>query len=135
MIGHGSPGWRGESLAAGPVGVMPQPLRRMSQTKKGLVTKMPLLVEGREPATVTVSVPPALRGRVFLYYGAPSTFTQDRGFAAIEFQPCADKPRTVWPGGIRVKGTAPVHLDVFTEDRQRPYVLRLGQPRVYAPPR
>jgi hypothetical protein len=107
----------------------------MSRTKNGLVTKMPLLVEGREPAVVTVSVPPALRGRVFLYYGAPSTFTQDRGFAAIEFQLCGDKPRTVWPGGIRVKGTAPVRLDVLTEDREQPYALRLGQPKAYAPPR
>ena len=131
IIGHGSPSWRSESLAAGPVGVMRNPLRRMSQTKKGLVTKMPLLVEGREPAVVTVSVPPALRGRVFLYYGAPSTFTQDRGFAAIEFQLCGNKPRTVWPGGIRVKGTAPVRLKVFTEDRTEPYVLKLGRPQPF----
>jgi hypothetical protein len=135
MIGHGSADWREEGVVAGPVGVMRQPLRRMSRTKNGLVTKMPLLAEGREPETVTVSVPPALRGRVFLYYGAPSTFTQDRGFAAIEFQLCANKPRTVWPGGIRVKGTAPVHLDVFTEAREQPYVLRLGQPKVFAPAR
>jgi hypothetical protein len=105
----------------------------MSRTKKGLVTKMPLLVEGREPALVTVRVPEALRGRVFLYYGAPSTFTQDRGFAAVEFQLCGDKPRTVWPGGIRVKGKAPVRLNVFTEDRQQPHLLRLGKPKVFAP--
>jgi hypothetical protein len=112
---------------------MPQPLRRMQQTKKGLVAKMPLLVEGREPETVTVSVPPALRGRVFLYYGAPSTFTQDRGFAAIEFQPCGNKPRTVWPGGIRIKGTAPVRLNVFAEDRAEPDVLKLGRPQAFEP--
>ncbi|HEX5711983.1 MAG TPA: hypothetical protein VFX85_01570 [Solirubrobacterales bacterium] len=133
MIGHGSADWREEGVAAGPVGVMPQPLRRMSQTKHGLVTKMPLLVEGREPETATVSVPAALRGRVFLYYGAPSTFTQDRGFAEVEFQPCGNKPRTVWPGGIRVRGTAPVRLNVFTEGRAEPYVLRLGRPKVFAP--
>lgn len=131
--GHGPPSWRSESLSAGPVGVMRHPLRRMSQTKKGLVTKMPLLIEGREPQTVTVSVPEALRGRVFLYYGSPSTFSQDRGFAAVEFQLCGNKPRTVWPGGIRVRGRAPVRLDVHTEDREAPHVLRLGKPKVFVP--
>lgn len=133
IIGHGSPDWRSHSVVAGPVGVMRPPLARMQRQKNGLVTKMPLLVEGREPATVTVSVPAALRGRVFLYYGAPSTFTQDRGFAAVEFQLCGNKPRTVWPGGIRVKGTAPVRLDVYTEVREAPFVLRLGRPKVFEP--
>jgi hypothetical protein len=133
MIGHGSAGWRQESVAAGPVGVTPHPLRQMSQTKRGLVAKMPLLVEGREPETVTVSVPPDLRERVFLYYGAPTTFTQDPGYSEVEFQLCGNKPRTVWPGGIRVKGEAPVRLDVFTADRPQPFVLRLGRPQLLPP--
>ena len=105
----------------------------MQRTKKGLVAKMPLLVEGREPETVTVSVPAALRGRVFLYYGAPSSFAEDRGFSEVEFQLCANKPRTIWPGGIRIKGEAPVHLDVFVADRAEPYRLRLGKPKVFEP--
>jgi hypothetical protein len=133
MIGHGSADWREEAVVAGPVGVAGHPLGAMQRTKKGLVAKMPLLVEGREPETVTVSVPAALRGRVFLYYGAPSSFAEDRGFGAVEFQLCADKPRTVWPGGIRIKGEAPVHLDVFVAGRSQPYVLKLGRPTVYAP--
>jgi hypothetical protein len=133
MIGHGAADWRSDSVVAGPVGAMRAPLRMMSRTPKGLVAKMPLLVEGREPETVTVSVPPALRQRVFLYYGRPSTFAHDRGYGEVEFQLCANKPRTIWPGGIRIKGEAPVHLDVFTEGRAEPYVLRLGRPRVYTP--
>jgi len=133
IVGHGSADWRSESLAAGPVGVFRHPLRRMSPTANGLVTKMPLLVEGREPETVTVSVPPALRQRVFIYYGKPSTFQRDPGFGEVEFQPCADKPRTIWPGGIRVKGKAAVRLNVFAEDRAEPYVLRLGKPKAYEP--
>ncbi len=133
IIGHGSADWRSESIVAGPVGAMPYPLRAMSQTRNGLVTKMPLLVEGREPETVKVSVPPALRQRAFLYYGRPTTFAQDPGHSEIEFQLCGNKPRTIWPGGIRVKGKAPVRLDVFTEDRTEPFVLRLGKPKLYEP--
>ncbi len=133
IIGHGSAAWRTESVVAGPVGVMRPPLRMMSRTPKGLVTKMPLLVEGREPETVTVSVPPALRQRVFLYYGQPSTFARDRGYGEVEFQLCPNKPRTIWPGGIRVRGEAPVRLDVFAAGRAEPYVLRLGRPKLYSP--
>lgn len=133
IIGHGSADWRRESVVAGPVGVQRPPLNQMSRSAKGLVTKMGLLIEGREPEAVTVSVPPSLRGRVFLYYGKPTTFAHDPGFAEIEFQLCGNKPRTVWPGGIRVKGEAPVRLNVFTQERPEPFILRLGKPRVYEP--
>jgi hypothetical protein len=113
----------------------------MSRTKNGLVTKMGLLVEGRAPETVTVSVPPGLRDRVFLYYGRlldndgkPTTsFRNTRGYGETEFQPCDNKPRTIWPGGIRIKGEGPVRLNVFTETQAEPFVLRLGRPQVYQP--
>ena len=134
IIGHGSAAWRSESAAAGPVGVRRHPLSAMSRESNGLVTKMPILVEGREPETVTVSVPPALRKRVFLYFGDASSFARDHGYPEIEFQLCGDKPRTIWPGGVRVKGMAPVHLDVFAEGRPEPYVLHLGRPKLYRPP-
>ena len=141
MIGHASAGWRSESLVAGPVGVRRHPLSAMSQTRNGLVGKMPLLVEGRAPETVAVSVPPGLHGRVFLYYGfvrgrdgQPTTsFAEARGYAETEFQLCGNKPRTIWPGGIRVKGTAPVQLLVTVEGRPEPLVLRLGRPKAYEP--
>jgi hypothetical protein len=142
IIGHGSTAWPSESIVAGPVGVRRHPLSQMSQTQNGFVTKMPLLVEGREPETVTVSVPPRLHNRVFLLYGnvldrdgnPSSSFRNTRGYGETEFQPCGDKPRTIWPGGIRVKGKAPVQLDVFTEGRAEPYTLRLGRPKLYEPP-
>ena len=142
MIGHGSAGWRGESVVAGPVGVRRAPLSRMSRTAGGeFLAKMPLLVEGREPETVRVSVPARLRHRVFLYYGLTldrdgnrtTSFRNARGYGETEFQLCGNKPRTIWPGGIRVKGEAPVHLEVFTEGRAEPYVLRLGRPKAYDP--
>jgi hypothetical protein len=140
IIGSGSADWRSEALAAGPVGVQRRPLSQMSPTPQGLITKMPILIEGRAPETVTVSVPKTLRDRVFLYYGRvigrdgkPTTLiAQARGYGETEFELCADKPRTLWPGGVRVKGRGPVHLLVEIEGR-RPIRLRLGRPRVHNP--
>ena len=139
MIGHGSADWRGESVVAGPVGVRRHPLSQMSQAGSWFTTKMPLLVEGRAPETVTVSVPPGLRSRVFLYYGLlrdrdgePSfSFRNTRGSSETEFQPCGDKPRTIWPGGIKVKGRAPVRLLVSVEGRPDPIPLPLGRPQAF----
>jgi hypothetical protein len=140
IIGHGPANWRTESVVAGPVGVRRHPLRSMSPTRNGFVAKMPLLIEGRAPETVTVSVPPALRGRVFLYYGRvlgrdgqPAfSFAEARGYGETEFQLCDDKPRTIWPGGIRVKGDGPVHLLVSAEG-EAPIRLPLGRPKAYGP--
>jgi hypothetical protein len=143
MIGSGSPAWRAESLAAGPVGVRRRPLRGMGRwgpRKPGhLVTKMPLLVEGHDP--VTVSVPPRLRHRVFLYYGThegrnggrSTSFAGYPGDSSIEFRPCAKKARTIWPGGIRVKGRKPVRLFVEVEGGPARAVLPLGRPQLYKP--
>jgi hypothetical protein len=142
IIGHGPADWRSESIVAGPVGVGRHPLRDMSRTQNGFVAKMPLLVEGRAPKTVTVSVPPRLRERVFLLYGDvldrngnPSTsFRNTRGYGETEFELCGNKPRTIWPGGIRVKGDAPVQLLVSAEG-ETPTPLRLGRPKAHDPGR
>lgn len=138
IIGHGSADWRSESVVAGPVGVRRPPLKRMFPSRRGLTTKMPVLVEGRAPETVTVSVPPRLRSRVFLYYGRvigrdgkPTTLiTKARGYSEIEFELCDNKPRTIWPGGVRIKGQGPVHLLVEIDGR-KPMRLHLGRPEAY----
>lgn len=130
FVGHGKAGWRSESNAAGPVGLSRWPLRQMSAMPHGdLVAKAPLLVEGQEP--VTVKVPEALRERVFLYYGRSGkqtiSFANSNGFGEIEFRPCEDRPRTIWPGGIRVRGSGSVHLVVEAEGKSS--VLKLGRPK------
>jgi hypothetical protein len=138
IIGHGPADWRNKSVVAGPVGVRRHPLSAMSPTRNGFVAKMPLLAEGREPETVTVSVPPVLRDRVFLYYGSvlgrdgqPTTsFAEARGYGETEFRLCGNKPRTIWPGGIRIKGDKPVHLLVNVEG-EAPIPLPLGRPKAY----
>jgi hypothetical protein len=139
-LGTGPPNWAQESLTAGPVGVFRHPLSRMFRTGNGQLTaKMPILVEGQK--SVTVSVPPGLRGRVFLYYGRildreghPTTsFADANGYGETRFEPCAGRSRTPWPGGVRIKGTAPVHLTVWVEGRDEPFQLRLGRPKIYSP--
>jgi hypothetical protein len=138
MIGSGKANWRRESLSAGPLGIRRNPLSEMSpysQRKPNvLVTKAPILVEGSEP--VTLSVPSRLTHRVFLYYGfhegrdgkRSTSFHGFPGSSSVEFRPCADKPRTIWPGGIKVKGTEPVWLEVTVAGVVRS--LRLGHPRL-----
>jgi hypothetical protein len=137
IIGSGKPGRRSESTVAGPVGVTKGALRQMWRAPSGwMYAKMGLLLEGEK--AVTVSVPPALRKRVFLYYGrieghdgkVTTSFFEAPGYGETEFQPCAGKPRTVWPGGVRIKGTAPVHLLVHQGGNSGPVPLRLGRPRV-----
>jgi hypothetical protein len=138
FVGHGSADWRSESRVAGPVRVERNALQRMSRSGNDFVAKMPLLVEGRAPSTVTVSVPPRLRQRVFLLYGnvldrngnPSSSFRNTRGYGETEFRLCRNKPRTIWPGGIRVRGTAPVHLLVTVGGRP-PIRLPLGRPMSY----
>jgi hypothetical protein len=133
--GSGSPNWRRTSLDAGPIGVLEHPLSHMSRTRNGqYVAKMPALVEGQEQ--VTLSVPQRLRHRVFIYYGfhegrdgRRSTALDGPGFSEVVFHPCTDKPRTIWPGGIRVRGTRPVRLIVQAEGSPTPLPLKLGKPR------
>jgi hypothetical protein len=141
-IGSGKPTWRQESLSAGPLGIRRQPLRDMTpyrrQEPNVLVTKAPILIEGE--GAVTLSVPPRLTHRVFLYYGfhegpdgkRSTSFYGYPGSSSIEFQPCTDRPRTIWPGGIRIKGRRSVRLNVTVTGQPDQIQLRLGRPTVYA---
>jgi hypothetical protein len=133
--GPGPPGWRQKSISAGPLGVFKRPLRQMSETRNGQLTaKMPVLVDGSTP--VTLSVPPGQRRRVFLYYGRlrdrdgnpTTTIGRAPGFSEVLFEPCLDRPRTAWPGGIRVIGRKRVSLTVTVEGRPDPIPLPLGRP-------
>lgn len=131
--GTGPVDWKERSKRAGPVAVFRGALGQMERSRQGLLAKMPLLVSGREP--VTVSVPPRLRGRVFLYYGEmrdrdgrPTTsFTNNAGHATTRFEPCPGRARTPFPGGIRVRGRQPVRLTIATE-AGADFTLQLGKP-------
>lgn len=140
IIGEGPDDWRSRAITAGPVSVFKQPLSRMTRTRNGLSAKMPMLIRGQ--ATVTVSVPRSLRGRVFLYYGRvigrdgtpTTTIGGARGYGETRFELCPGRARTPFPGGIRVLGTNPVRLTVGVEGEATTHTLRLGKPRVYFTP-
>lgn len=131
----GAAGWRGSSPVAGALRVPGQPLARMIEVKAGqFAARMPILVGGHD--YVVLSVPLALRNRVFLYYGRVadrsgrplSLLHSVAGYAEVEFQPCRDRSRTVWPGAIRVIGRAPVRLLATIEGQPRSIPLALGPP-------
>lgn len=138
--GSGVDDWRQRTITAGSVSVFKQPLAHMTRTRNGLITKMPMLIHGEAP--VTVSVPPRLHGRVFLYYGnftgrdgqPTTTINRAHGYEETRFEPCHGRPRTPFPGGIRVKGTAPIQLTIAVEGEGESYKLRLGKPQVHFTP-
>ncbi|MBA3865040.1 MAG: hypothetical protein H0X42_01635 [Solirubrobacterales bacterium] len=131
----GLAGGRPGSVVAGPMRIPRQPLASMGEIRNGqLAARMPVLVAGHR--YVVLSVPLALRNRVFLYYGhvaagggrPMASFRGAPGYAEIEFQPCRDLPRTAWPGGIRVIGRGPVRLLATIEGQPSSTQLALGLP-------
>lgn len=136
-VGAGPLDRRRGSVAAGPVSVGSAPLRRMTERGRGqLYAKMPLLVTGRR--YVVLSVPLALRNRVFLYFGRlhdgegrPTRSIFDApGYSETEFQPCRGRPRTLWRGALRVVGRGSVNLLVTIEGDSQSLSLPLGKPQV-----
>jgi hypothetical protein len=124
-----------ESIVAGPVAVGAAPLARMTEANGGeLYAKMGVEVSGHQ--FVVLSVPLALRNRVFLYVGrildAEGTERKSLlaapGYSETELQPCPGRARTLWRGGIRVHGRAPVYLLVTVEGRTESLRLPLGVP-------
>jgi hypothetical protein len=135
-VGAGSADRRDATAGAGPLALDPRPLRSMRRARDGqLYAHLGVVVTGHR--FVVLSVPLALRNRVFLYYGqildnrgrtATSLFRAP-GYAETEFEPCPHDSRTAWSGGVRVIGDGPVSLLVTVEGRSRSLRLPLGPPR------
>jgi hypothetical protein len=126
---------RASPPGAGALRLPGQPLAKTVEVKAGqFAARMPVLVSGHD--YIVLSVPLALRNRVFLYYGRVadrtgrplSSLRSVASYAEVEFQPCRDRPRTVWPGAIRVIGRAPVRLLATIEGQPRSIPLVLGSP-------
>ena len=125
--GSGAIGWKDVSIPAGPLGIIKKPLTAMERQPDGsLVTKMPVLIEGRDK--ITVAAASGMNGRVRLFYGKDAMSFDDPGFERVRFHPCRDRARTVWPGGIRVEGDERVRLKITIAD-QKPFVIGLGFPQ------
>lgn len=113
IIGSGDPRWRRRSTVSGPLGLYGsgRDFGTAQRSRGILVTKLPVVVEGRNAATL--SIVGSDRDRVGLLYGPAR---QPRPLAAspvrIVFRPCQGKPRTVWPGGLALADRRPVTLQV-----------------------
>jgi hypothetical protein len=107
FIGSATPGWRSEAAHAGPFGLggSGRDFGRGALSSDGLYgTKMPALVEGHR--AVVLEVPAGERRRA----GIQLVGSSELGFARARFVPCRDKPRTIWPAGLVLRGRAPVTL-------------------------
>jgi hypothetical protein len=131
----GGAAWRGTSPTGGGLRLPGQPLANVVEVTRGqFAARMPVLISGHD--YIVLSVPLALRKRVFLYYGRVAdgagrplgSLRSEASYAEVEFQPCGDRPRTVWPGAIRVIGRAPVSLLATIEGQPRSIPLALGSP-------
>jgi hypothetical protein len=88
--------------------------------------KIPAILEGHRAATFRV--PARNQDRVRLRYGNLQMASGlEEGLTEVVFEPCEDRQRTAWPGGLVVTGPRPVILSVKIEgwDSGRP--LRIGQ--------
>jgi pimeloyl-ACP methyl ester carboxylesterase len=113
IIGPGKPNWRRFSAVVGPFGLS-GPGRDFSKATRigsALVTKIFALVEGHKP--VILRVPATEQGQVGLIYGSIH-FVRAVGQAArqVTFEPCPQKPRTAWPGGLALTNRQRITLDV-----------------------
>lgn len=134
LPGEGPAAWRSRSIEAGPVGIRKHPLRAMERQPDGsLATEMPILIEGHDK--VTVAIVAGQRDRALLFYGplAGDAAGGAPGYERIRFHPCTDQDRSVWGGGIRVKGSKAVRLKVIVAD-QPAFIISLGRPKVAAKP-
>lgn len=87
-----------------------------------LVTKTPLVVEGKTP--VTVAIAPRDRSRAGLVAGVPFG---DGPYAEIRLVPCRDQPRTGWAAGwvLRDQGQVTVSVRPVNEPESQ---LVVGRP-------
>jgi hypothetical protein len=120
IIGSGRPDYRKRSTHEGPFSLFGSGRDFSNASRQGqvLVTKMPAIVAGH--AWVTVTVSPADQGRARLLYGSlHSPRSLQDGARSVLFKPCADKSRTVFPGGMVMTSRRPVTLQVKSTGRAR----------------
>ena len=92
-----------------------------------LITKMPVIIEGESGATV--SVPRDERDRVALLFGripGREPFQVEDGYAEVRFEPCADRQRTGFVGGLVIRDRPPVVLQVRLQGTDHVEAVTIG---------
>jgi hypothetical protein len=132
ILGNADRRWRKRSTVVGNLGFYGpgRDFRSAERSGEGgdLVTKMPVVMEGKSGARVWV--PREVRDRVALLYGpipALDVYRVDDGHAAVRFEPCTDRKRTGWPGGLVLRNRRPLALKVRLEGADRPHTVTLGR--------
>jgi hypothetical protein len=118
MVTRRSTDWRPEATALGRIGFYGTGRDFLRGPKR---TKVPIVVEGHEPVTVTIASRDRGHARlVVLSNGRWPEVVQAR------FVPCRDRPETWWPAGFVLRNRQPVTLLVQQGD-EAPQSLRVGR--------
>jgi hypothetical protein len=118
MVTNRSTDWRPGATSLGRIGFYGSGRNFLRSPKR---TKVPVVVEGHEPVTVTIAARD--RGHARLVVGGK------RGFVEVveaRFVPCRDRPETWWPAGFALRNRQPVALLVHQGD-EAPQLLRVGR--------
>lgn len=125
--------WRDKARTAGPFGLYGPgrklPANLLVERPDGSFgAKIPAILEGHR--AVALRVPERNQDRVRLDYGDLTTdVTFEEGLTEIVFEPCEDRTRTAWPGGLAVKSRRAVTVTVQVEGWSGPRPLRVGKAR------
>ena len=124
--------WRERSTVVGNVGFYGpgRDFRTAQRTAKGgdLMTKMPVIIQGDLGATVWV--PRGERDRVALLFGkspGPDPNEIRDGNTKVRFEPCTDRERTGFVGGLALRDRQPVALRVRLQGTHRIHTVTLGR--------
>lgn len=137
IVGNADPRWRERSTVVrdlgfyGPGRDFRKSAHRFDIKGADLVTKLPVIIEGTSAATVWV--PRDELDQVALHFGdgvAPSaddSYRVEDGHPKIRFEPCVDKKRTGWPGGLILFDRREIVLRVQMDGASRPATVTLGR--------
>lgn len=131
VAGNADRRWRERSTIVGHLGFYGpgRDFRAAYRHDKGgdLVTKMPVIIEGSSGATVWV--PREERDRVGMLFGkipASEPYAIDDGFVEVRFEPCTDRKRTGFVGGLVLRDRQPVALKVRMDGARQTQTVTLG---------
>jgi hypothetical protein len=118
MVTHRSTHWRPDATALGRIGFYGTGRNFLKNPKK---TKVPVVVEGHKPVTVTITAQDREHAR--LVVGTPRGFTE---VVRARFKPCRDRPETWWPAGFSLRNRQPVEL-LVQQGSGEPQRLQVGR--------
>jgi hypothetical protein len=128
--GNADSRWRERSTVVGNVGFYGpgRDFRAALDTRGDLITKMPIIIEGDSGAIVWI--PRQERDRVALLFGKirhKGPYEIGDGYARVRFEPCTDRERTGFVGGLVLRDRQPVTLKVRLQGTHRMRSVRLGR--------